>query len=232
MQSYDSTLFQLLVDRYRVRLRLLEPLLGTVPKSETVFTDYLASLALKRRDGGERITPEAALELIEEEKSTLPDREERGWTGFHEDEHGPFLYDYQVKGFIKEAASIVALMGITNIANLKNKVDNLVYVQPRRIRLTCLDEYPLERPLRAMTPRGPRVSLLRSDQVPAGEEINFELWVLRNKKEVTVELLRELLTLGLLKGLGQWRNGGYGRFQFELVEDGGGRRSEGKAPGR
>ena len=220
----------MLVKKYKVKLTLLEPLLGTVPKSEKVFRDYLADKALKRKEAAAKIDPEAARALNEEEIDTLPtrDEEERGWTGFFTDEEGPFLYDYQVKGFIKEAGNVLKDFPDFDIPQLRDKVDNYVYVRPRRIRLAKVEPEPLERPLRAMTMQGPRVSLVRSDKVAAGTVLEFELWVLpfvlRGRKygaggrEVfTQELLSNLYEFGEFKGLGQWRNGGWGSFTAEIA---------------
>jgi len=73
----------------------------------------------------------------------------------------------------------------------------------------------LERPLRAMTMQGPRVTLARSDMIEAGATIDATIRVIGHK-EVNEELLYELLGYGEFKGLGQFRNGSYGSFTFEV----------------
>lgn len=203
-----------LARKYRVRLTLTEPMLGTVPKSEKVFRDYLSDLAQKRKT---ELGPVDADALIEEEVETLGTREERGWTGFHVGEDGvPFLYDYQIKGFLKEAANVLKDMPDVKIKALKSKIDNYAYVFPRRIPLTAIEPEPLERPLRALTMQGPRVSLVRSDVIAAGAVIVFEIHVLPFAG-LTAELIETLLAFGEYKGLGQWRGGSYGRFTYELT---------------
>lgn len=103
---------------------------------------------------------------------------------------------------------------------MRSKVDNLVFVEPRRILLNL--EHPeseteyLERPLRAETAQGPRVALARSEMLPAGTWFECELKVLG--EVVSEDLLRDLLGYGNFKGMGQWRNGGFGRFDFELTK--------------
>jgi hypothetical protein len=200
---------------YKVKLCLTEPLLGTVPKSESVYADYLAGKAVKRKEHEATIPVEEAIALAEEELATVGDEEKKGWTGFHSDDDGLFVFDYQIKGFFKEAGSMIKDFDEVKVKNLKSKIDNYVYVMPRRIRLGAAEPLPLERPLRAMTMQGPRVSLMRSDQISAGAVLEFELRVLP-QKEITGELIEQLLEVGEYKGLGQWRNGSYGRFSYTI----------------
>lgn len=207
----------MIAKKYRVKLTLTEPLLGTVPKNEDVYSTFIASKVLKRQEETDSVINETA--LISEELATIPDigtEEARGWTGFHTDDEGPFIYDYQVKGFLKEAGNLIKDFAATEkIRALRSKIDNYVYVFPRRLRLQPIEPRPLERPLRALTMQGPRVTLMRSDVVAAGATISFELHVLP-VKDLSEELLTELLEFGMYKGLGQWRNGSYGRFEYEL----------------
>lgn len=189
-------------DFYEVRFELLEPLLGTVPKDPDVYRKYIASKA----DG-----------MIDEETATVPagDAEKSGWTGFHTDEDGLFLYNYAVLGFIKEAGN--TLKEQVGIKALRSKIDQFVFVEPRRVRLAALPDGKLERPLRAMTMQGPRVTVVRSDYVAAGTRFAVAVRVLKNK-EISGEVIRQLLEYGRYRGLGQFRNGGYGRFTFEMSE--------------
>lgn len=71
-----------------------------------------------------------------------------------------------------------------------------------------------ERPLRAQTAQGERIALARSDTCPPGTVIEFDLVILGGVSEA---LLREWLDYGALRGLGQWRNSGKGRFSHELT---------------
>ena len=81
----------------------------------------------------------------------------------------------------------------------------------------------LERPLRAQTAQGERIALARSETIPAGSTMEFEIMVLgqimqgRTKVDFD-ELLTEWLNFGAWVGLGQWRgSGGYGQFEYEMV---------------
>ena len=65
-----------------------------------------------------------------------------------------------------------------------------------------------ERPLRAQTPMGERVSIAKSESVPAGTTAEFEIECLDPKLE---DMVRECLDYGAKRGLGQWRNSGKGQ---------------------
>ena len=64
--------------------------------------------------------------------------------------------------------------------------------------------------------QGERVSLANSEEIPEGSTIEFEIKLL-DKSLYGVVL--EWLDYGELRGLGQWRNSGKGRFTYELLED-------------
>lgn len=195
---------------YDLTLTLIEPMLGTVPKNKDIYTDYIASKAEKSKSENADIADEIA---------TVPVNEERGWTGFHEDEQGIFVYDYLIKGFIKEAGNV--LKDEKGVKALKSKLDSYLFVFPRHIYVGTKPDDVFERPLRAMTMQGPRVTLVRSDMVNAGTVLKCELRLLKHK-EINEDLLRELLDYGQFQGLGQFRNGSFGRFSYELTERKGG----------
>jgi len=184
-------------ERKNYRIELLTEMLGTVTKDPDVYKTYIESKKPEAKNG-------------EDEYLTVEKMEEKGWTGFHKDEDGLFIYEYMLKGFLKNAGNV--LKDILKIKALRSKIDNYVFVQPRRIHLGKAepDGY-VERPLRAMTAQGPRVTLARSDKIDAGLVLNFEV-ILIPHKEITWGTLDTLFAHGELMGLGQFRNGGYGRF--------------------
>jgi len=121
-----------------------------------------------------------------------------------------------VRGFLKSAGQV--FNGLRGVKNLKNKIDNLVFVQPRQIELNLPEGGQItfcERPLRADTAQGPRTSLARSEELPAGTWFECTLKVYNGP--ISEPLLRDLLDYGQDKGFLQWRNGGHGRFTFELT---------------
>jgi hypothetical protein len=194
--------------KYRVKLILLSELLGTVGKDKEVYSSYIAG---KKAD----LTPNE----LNEELESLPDLENSGWTGFHTLPDGcPIIYDYVIKGFFKDACGM--LRRDTSSLSAREKaykklIDGLIFVEPRQIRLNFNGGQlgQLERPLRAETAQGPRVALARSDTAPIGTELEF---VVSTIGKISQELIEEWLDYGQLRGLGQWRNGGWGRFSYEI----------------
>lgn len=197
-----------------VRLTFEEPLLGTAPLNDETYSDFIAAKAAKAG---------VSKDATDEELETLPVAKEieKGTTGFHRDGAGtPFLYDYQISGFFKDACGALRRIASTESKKLKayrKEIVGLIFVKPRRIRLMLPEGgkiTTLERPLRAEMQQGPRVALARSEQAPAGTSIEFTVQLLNEKHKM---ILLEWLEYGELKGLGQWRNGGYGRFGYELL---------------
>ena len=172
-----------------------------------MYTKYVAT----------KVTPEVAEEEAEGIKED-PDLE-AGWTIFMQDDEGLYILNYMVLGFLRDAGS--TLKEQLGIKQLKSKLENFVFVTPRKIRFERKGEIIkecegyLERPLRAMTAQGPRVTLAKSDVVKAGAVLKFQITLLAHK-EITVDTIREILSYGELKGLGQFRNGSYG--QFEVIK--------------
>jgi hypothetical protein len=63
------------------------------------------------------------------------------------------------------------------------------------------------------------VFLAKSDVVKAGAEIDLMLRVLPSKdRDFSLDTIKELLDYGELQGLGQFRNGSYGRFTYTIEE--------------
>ena len=192
-----------------VRLTLIEEMLGTKAANPDVFSDFIAS---KAPDGDKR----------REELDTAENREEAGTTVFSRDDNGkPMLWDYQIKGFFKDACGALRRADGTASKELKaykTTIDGVIFVNPRKIALqlpTGATVGVCERPLRADTAQGPRVSVCRSETVPAGTIIECEIVIMAATLK---KLVTEWLDYGKLRGLGQWRNSGKGRIKWEEIE--------------
>lgn len=191
-----------------VRITFEEDLLGSWPADPAVLTRFISSKA-----------PDAILET--EEGDTIPERNrESGLTVFPEDGEGVFLYNYMLKGFLKESGNI--LKDALKIKNLKHKIGNLVFVGPRRLaiyrdggRIIECDDV-LERPLRAETRMGPRVTLVGSERIAAPAYIDAAIELIPNK-DVDMDVIRQLLEYGKFKGLGQWRSASFGVFSWQEI---------------
>lgn len=177
-------------------IELITPMLGTVPKNQEIYTDFIAT---KNPNG-----------IDNDEIQTVEEIEEKGWTGFHSDTEGIFVYDYFIKGFLKNAGNV--LKEELKIKAMRSKISDYAFVMPRKIYIAKNVDGVIERPLRAQTAQGPRVALARSDFVKEGTQIKFSIELLSHK-EITWEVINRLFEYGQLQGLGQFRNGGYGRFK-------------------
>ncbi|MGN0776041.1 MAG: hypothetical protein ACI4MM_05110 [Candidatus Ventricola sp.] len=189
-------------------------ILGSQPADPDVRTAFLANM----------INPEKA----EEEAKKLPlDQQKRNLTVFLRDEGCVCICDYVIKGFLKEAIKV--LKGQVKVANGASKIDNQVLITPAYLVFTRdgedLDvaDGDLERPLRAMTMQGPRVSVTASEVIAPPWELTFTIALLEGEKTarseaLTFDVIEMLLDYGSFKGLGQWRNAQNGRFTWERVK--------------
>ena len=201
--------------KMKIKLTLLEEMLGTKPANPLVFDSFIATQAPDPKSTREEI------EKAKERRAELEfanNREEAGSTVFHSEDGKPGIYDYHIKGFFKEACGSLRIADGMKSAELKaykTKIDGLIFVQPRFIPISLppgLSPGSCERPLRGQTAQGPRVTVVRSETVPAGSTLQFEIVLLADS---LAPLIREWLAYGQLRGLGQWRNSGKGRFDVE-----------------
>lgn len=198
-------------DMRKYRLTFTEPILGTCP-AKAAFEKYVLPKAPVPDD-----------DETMEELETLPEIGALK-TGFHRDVDGVYLLDYQVKGFFKEAANILketlpnAKTGKKGVKALRSKIDNTVFIFPRYIYLAAGPDGDLTRSIRAQTPHGPRVAIGVSEYVDAGRSIEIKIDILPGT-EIGWDLIEELLDYGAYKGIGQFRNGSYGRFRWERIAD-------------
>jgi hypothetical protein len=204
-----------IMDKYKVRLTFTQPILGTVAKSKEIYEGWVQEAARKAAEAAGITLTE---EQLAEELKTVEDIEEKGWTGFHQLDGRPILYDYVLKGFFKDACGMLRRAGGTQSSKIKaykKIIDGLVFITPRKIPLNINggEMGTLERPLRASTAQGDRVALARSDTCPVGTTIEFFVSILG---QVPEKLLIEWLDYGQLRGLGQWRNAGWGAFEYEI----------------
>lgn len=199
-------------ERIHVRLTLIEEALGMTPADPEVYSKFIASKA-----------PESDLTQEEAEAVKGMEQPEDQATVFPRTEDGaPFCWDYQIKGFFKDACSSLRRVPGTRSSKLtafKKVIDGTIFVGPRVIPFELPEGAVCgrcERPLRASTAMGERVALAASETVPAGTVLDFEVLVMNPKDAETV---REWLDYGQLRGLFQWRNSGKGRFSWEEVEE-------------
>jgi hypothetical protein len=211
----------------KVKLEFLSPILGTKPDPE-IFKGYLAKIAVEEHAIPKKVIDAEVDELPTDEEIGA---EERGITRFPRDGEGRvFIYDYVVKGFLKNAANV--LREQTGISGYKAKVTNFVFLGPRRIFLSNRSGEPILKPdekdgrpdykLRTKMveiPRQGKQSVLGVSEKISNATMEIIVRIIENKggKEgggkVAKKEVEDLFNYGRIQGLGQWRNGGYGTFK-------------------
>jgi hypothetical protein len=222
----DGTINNLVVKK-KVRLTLMEDLLGTASANPTLHDDFIASKA-----------PDAATRAEEIEALGVADVVEKSMTIFPRKAGKPILWDYQIKGAFKDACGMLSRARGTKSNALKaykKIIDGLIFVAPRQIVLNLPEGTKVEecqRPIRVQTPQGERVAIAHSESVPAGTTLEFEIsWFpLKGSKgerfglkasqiyDQLDDIIDEWLNYGALRGLGQWRNSGKGRYNWEMID--------------
>lgn len=200
----------------KVRMTFTEEVLGTASADPKIHEEFIAKKSADK-------------EKIKEELASLPSDRllEKEVTVFHRGvDNEPILFDYQVKGFIKEAIRKQVEFGHIELQKkpktvvklskytYKRIVDNFIFVFPRIIKLILPSEGEMgycTRPLRGDTQKGERIALATSETVPVGTVIECEIrWL----HEALKGCILEALKYGKMKGIGQWRNSGKGRFDW------------------
>ena len=199
------------------RIRTIQETLGTCPGDKDIYESFIASKAPEAADITEEISA-YGVDVVAEKGKTI----------FLKDEEGhPFIWAYMIRGFLKQAAAACKQATGSKTAKSglkahKKRVDLNIFLPNSQRKLfwtnpdgslVNMDEIgDCQRPLRADTAQGPRVSLANSETIPAGSILTFRLYVL---DDALVDLVIEWLRYGCLNGLGQWRNSGKGSFVLE-----------------
>jgi hypothetical protein len=219
---------------YALEITFTEMLLAAQPAQPAVYREFIASKAPRGTN------TEGEVDAISQENNEEA-REQRGWSVFHNDHSaenpggGIHLMEYHIKGFFKSACQAVTgsrgqknketgeVANPTGLGSASSKIAMLVFVSPRRLylmregaRITVPDGH-FERPLRAQTMQGPRVSLKRSDYLNPPLTVSCHITVLPlGQREISEAMLKLWLAYGEHSGFGEWRNGGHGRFESTL----------------
>jgi len=219
-----------------VRLSFISDILGTAPSPELLKRDFFKTIGKKALKNAKKLGEETeglSTEAYTEEDykvSRSSEEEEKNneitqITYFRKDNKGIYLPNFMVKGFLKAAAQ--ALKEQINLPNPRAKIDRYVFIFPNKIYLyrngkvlkRHKDEYI--RPIRAMTPKGERTSLVSSERIEASEDnpvITDEIRiVLIKNKEIDLKKLKKMLEYGFYSGISQFRSAGFGRFRWELI---------------
>ena len=230
-------------------MHIKQPILGSAPASDEIYLKYLVSKLDKEieklekklskcKSETEKILLEEKLSQLKYERENLPvintnDPDNR-LTIFYRYEHPdygiiPVIRAHQILGAIKETANTIKDdLGIPALKSKVNKyiieidpVNILMYRDPNfQILIEDVDGI-YERPIRAMTPQGERVSISRSEIIKDPIYCKFTLRYMDNSI-VPLEVFKQILDYTpIFAGIGQWRNSKeFGKFtwDYEIIE--------------
>lgn len=190
----------------KVKITFTEEVLGTCSANPEIHREFIASNAPDAISREEEVEALGAEEVFE-----------KGLTVFPRTEDGtPFIWDYQIKGAFKDSCGMLRKVSGTlssKVKAYKKEIDGLIFVKERRIPIDAAGEIGIcQRPLRAQTAQGERVALTSSESVPSGSSIEFTVQCLVDSQ---IALVKEWLDYGALRGFGQWRNSGKGRYTWQ-----------------
>lgn len=199
----------------KIKLTFTEPVLGTMSGNKELAEEFIIA---KHPDGLSKDEIEALYEGQEilEKKTTF----------FPRVDDEPIIWDYQVKGFFKGACEALIHTGEWTKEQLKKfrltpylfkkTINTQVFVFPRTNKIKLSGEITfLERPLRGETMKGERISLARSEVVPASSSIEIEIQWLNDNLD---EWIRRWLDYGKYVGMLQWRTASFGRFKWKELQ--------------
>ena len=110
----------------KCRLTTIEALLGTASNNKALHSEFIASHAPDAPSREEEIAAVGVDEVIE-----------KGTTVFSRNKDGnPILWDYQIKGFFKDACGVLRKVKGTKSSKIKaykKEIDGLIFVQERQI---------------------------------------------------------------------------------------------------
>lgn len=212
-QTVEDSKTGLKVQRMRVRLTFTEEVLGTASNNPNIHDDYIASKAPDAPSREEEVAALGTGEVAERTMTVFPQLKDGT----------PFVWDYQIKGFFKDTCG--ALRKVTGsvsskITAFKKEIDGLVFIEERKIPFQNYKRLgECQRPLRGNAGGYEVIALAHSETVPADTFIEFTVLCYDSKKGDLMAAVCEWLDFGCRRGLGQWRNSGKGRFEWEEIEE-------------
>ena len=151
----------------KVKLTFIEPILGTSPANPDIYREFIGSHAPDAASVEDEVAALGADAVAEKSMTIFP----------RLDDGTPFLYDYQIKGFFKDTCGGLRKVkdsSSSKIKAYKKEIDKLIFPEPRTIPILFDGEIKeCQRPLRAQTAQGERVSLAMSEEIPAGATCEF-----------------------------------------------------------
>ena len=192
----------------KVKITLLEEMLGTASNNAQIHEEFIASKAPDAKNREEEIAAIGVEAEVEKSMTVFPRNKDSR----------PIMWDYQIKGFMKDSCGMLRKVTGTKSSGMKSykkTIDGLIFINEREIPINFEGSVgSCQRPLRAQTAQGERISLANSETVPAGSTLEFTIKCL---VDADMNAVKEWLDYGELRGLGQWRNSGKGKFKWEEI---------------
>lgn len=207
------------MDTRRIKITLIDEMLGTNPNNKQIHEDYISSKAPDAESREEELEHMLPEEMVQKEMTVFYRNPENMEV--------PQMACYHMYGFFKSACGFLRKVKgseSSKIKAYKKAIDGLIKVYPdasdktgRFIDLNLPEGGVIgscQRPLRAQTMQGERVALANSETVPVGTwfECDVVAW-----DESLWKAIEEWLDYGEMNGLGQWRSSGKGAFLWEYV---------------
>lgn len=194
----------------KVKVTFTEQILGTASSNKDIHEEFIASKAPDAPSMEEEVAAVGVEEVFDKSMTVFP----------RNAEGQPIAWDYQWKGFFKDACGMLRKVPGSECGKIKaykKEIDGLIFVAPRQIPILFDGDMGIcQRPLRAQTAQGERVALASSESIPSGATMEFEIRMMLPTHENAV---REMLDYGILRGFGQWRNSGMGRYVYDLYDE-------------
>jgi hypothetical protein len=195
----------MLLNKYEIKFA--QDCLGVQSNNKDLHREYIASKA----ENPETIEDEVAAVGVDSvmDKALLV---------FPRVDGKPFVYDYQFKGFLKEACGALARVPGTRSNKLKayrKVITGLIFPTERKMIFDMAGPLgSLTRTMRGDTAQGPRVTILTSEVVPEGSTFIVPIKLYDDTHE---KLLHEWLDYGADFGLLGWRGARFGRFTWKQL---------------
>ena len=206
------------MEHRRVRITLIDEMLGTNPGDKKVHETFINSKAPDAETRSEELQHLPAEEMVSKEMTVF----------YRDSEGNPAMACYHMYGFFKSACGYLRKVKGTKsekIKAYKKTIDGLIKVYPnaddrtgRYLTLHLPEGTEIgtcQRPLRAQTMQGERVALANSETVPSGTWFECDICVWSDSDW---DLIEEWLNYGEFNGLGQWRSSGKGCFTWSYVD--------------
>lgn len=215
---------EFMMNKLKIRVYFIQDVLGTWANNKQLVTDFISNSAVKkiiRTDTSLTAAeePDFCPEIMDPEMQEL-----KAMTVFPRNPRTgePVMMGYQMKGFFKAAAKACRNRPDSMSSKLQgyvSKIDSDINIVAKYAQIEWGPDnrfHNLQRPLRAETAKGPRVALANSEVISAGAHFDMEISF---PVEKYVEYIQEWLNYGYYVGLLQWRNAGYGRFMYQILNE-------------